>query len=219
MSNIAEQILDAAGVATPTPAPAKGSTRKKENSIITVEASGTILTLTVLGAGKIAFDAKKASPANRAFAEMHGWKQRLSDAAALPRDKVTGKSATPEEKLAAIKARVEHYESGSTEWNMARAGGRPASVPPTPEEIASVMMEFGRAATIEAAIALLDKLAHKNGIAREGAAAMLAADAKYMAAVLANRAKAAPSSIDADDLLSEFMDDDESEDGNEDGDD
>jgi len=56
-------------------------------------------------------------------AAVHGLKQRISDAAALPCNPRTGLPATPKEKFAAIVALVGHYNSGTSEWNRARAEG------------------------------------------------------------------------------------------------
>lgn len=76
-----------------------------------------------VGAQSVTFNPDKVSAANRVYAELHGWKQRLSDATALSRDPKTGRSATPEEKFAALVARVNHYESGAESWDMPRTGG------------------------------------------------------------------------------------------------
>ena len=54
---------------------------------------------------------------NQRYAALHGLKQKVGDAAAIARDTETGKSATEEEKFAAMKAVVEHLESGTAEWN------------------------------------------------------------------------------------------------------
>lgn len=96
----------------------------KSNSVVTVQQmEGGIIAITVLGAGDLTFDPAKADAANKAHAEFHGWKQRLSDAAAISRDPETGKPASPADKLAAIRALVEHYESGSAEWSRIGQGG------------------------------------------------------------------------------------------------
>ena len=58
---------------------------------------------------------------------MHGLKQRVSDAAALSRNATTGKSATPEEKRVAMSELIEHYNSGTADWNRARRAGARAT--------------------------------------------------------------------------------------------
>lgn len=76
-----------------------------------------------VGSQSVTFHPDLVDPILRARAELHGWKQRISDKAALSRDKATGRSATPEQKFAAVKAIIEHYESGSDKWEMERTGG------------------------------------------------------------------------------------------------
>lgn len=95
----------------------------KSNQIISTEIVGDIITFTVRGAGKAVFDTARASEACRERAQMHGWVQRISDAAAQARDPETGASASPTEKLAAMARLVEHYESGVEEWALRAAGG------------------------------------------------------------------------------------------------
>lgn len=76
-----------------------------------------------IGTQEITFHPDMVDPTLRARAELHGWKQRISDKAALSRDPKTGKSATPEQKFAAVRAIIEHYESGADKWEMERVGG------------------------------------------------------------------------------------------------
>lgn len=76
-----------------------------------------------VGSQSITFNPDKASATNRVRAELHGWKQRISDGAALSRDPKTGRSATPEAKFARLASLVNHYEAGGDAWDMPRAGG------------------------------------------------------------------------------------------------
>lgn len=98
--------------------------KAKSNSVITTQvlADGVLL-FKVKDAGELRFDPAKAAQPMRLQAERHGWTQRISDAAALSRDPATGKAAKPEDKLAAMRKVVEHYESGTLEWRMAGSGG------------------------------------------------------------------------------------------------
>ena len=59
-----------------------------------------------------------------AYATLHGFKQRIDDARALSRDEVTGKSATPAEKFAAMRDLVEWYEAGNG-WARVRGPATP----------------------------------------------------------------------------------------------
>lgn len=112
--------------------------KAKSNSVVTstfVLATG-ILTLNVLDAlgkgkpGEVAFDVRKfAGEAgydqltdNGKRAIGHGMTQRLADRAAKGRDKKSGKSASPADKLTAIKALADHYANGG-EWAMQGGGG------------------------------------------------------------------------------------------------
>lgn len=96
--------------------------RKKTNSVMTTRVEGSTLTISVLGAGDIVFNADAASEANNAHARMHGWTQRLCDRAAKGRDATTGLSATPAEKHAAIAELAEYYMSGDVNWKMSGSG-------------------------------------------------------------------------------------------------
>lgn len=69
------------------------------------------------GIGTLTFDASKASATNRARAMMHGFKQRIIDAAALDADKATGKT-DPQAKYDEMKRVIDHLESGAEEWNL-----------------------------------------------------------------------------------------------------
>ena len=111
--------------------------KRKSNSVVTVQRleSGA-LQFDVLGAGKVVFNPESAHPDNRAFAEIYGWTQRLSDRAAKPRDTETGKPATPAEKYEAIKALAEYYMTGAQGWTLSGAGGGGKSI--TLEAIARV---------------------------------------------------------------------------------
>jgi hypothetical protein len=50
-------------------------------------------------------------------AEIHGWIQRIADAAAISRDPKTGHPATAKTKLDAISRLVDHYMTGSADWS------------------------------------------------------------------------------------------------------
>lgn len=90
----------------------------------TVDEAGGKLIAHVRGVDRpLTFSLDKVSAANRAYAALHGFKQRLADAAALGRDGETGASASPEEKAANIQALIDHYESGAEGWNITRTGG------------------------------------------------------------------------------------------------
>lgn len=102
-------------------------TKPKSNSVITTSlaADNGSVTFKVAEAGEITLDLSKISDANRARAMLHGFVQRISDAAAIPFNKELNRYATPVEKFAAMSALVEHYHSGTAEWSRARAQSGP----------------------------------------------------------------------------------------------
>ena len=78
----------------------------------------------------LTFDATKAHPSMAAFAEMHGWEQRLRDNAAIGRKQKDGTVITVTEAMRrdAVAELATHYESGAESWNM-RAAKAPAQNP------------------------------------------------------------------------------------------
>jgi hypothetical protein len=98
-------------------------TKPKSNSVITHSVEGSVITMTVLGAGTVTLDTAAVSAACRDRAAIHGFIQRLSDGAAMSRDPETGKPATAEAKLARIQAIADHYATGTDEWRLRVAVG------------------------------------------------------------------------------------------------
>lgn len=88
--------------------------------------AGTV-TFTATDGEQLVFRAANAHPDMRRYAEFHGWKQRLSDTAALSRNGQTGKSATDSERMGEIRRLAAYYESGADSWSM-RASGEPREV-------------------------------------------------------------------------------------------
>jgi len=99
------------------------TTQIKTNDRVTHEIVGGVHRFTFPGVGVLEFDPQKASAANRLRAEVYGWKQRIADAAAIPFNKEAGRYATSEEKFKAMRALVEHYESGTEGWARGRVSG------------------------------------------------------------------------------------------------
>jgi len=86
--------------------------------VVDVEA-GTI-TYVVAGAGQTTLDLNKTTQDTRQAALYNGFKQAGGDKAAIARDSKTGRSATPGEKFARIKAWVEHLNAGGA-WELPQA--------------------------------------------------------------------------------------------------
>lgn len=99
----------------------------KSNSTVsvTVAEDRQSIQFTALGSGSVTLHIAKVSVKNREHAALHGFIQKVRDGAAIARSAVDGKSATPTEKLNAMRAIVEHLELGTDDWSSrTRAGGR-----------------------------------------------------------------------------------------------
>lgn len=103
------------------PTPAK--TGKRSNWVIAHTVKDGVITWSVKDAGTLALHLDMVHTSNMLRAAIHGFVQRISDAAAIARDSETGKSATPAEKFQAMKRLVDHYASGAAEWSLVREGG------------------------------------------------------------------------------------------------
>lgn len=100
-------------------------TKPKANSVITsrLAPEGGAIIFTVRDVGELTLDLSRIAQANRQRAEVHGWVQRISDAAAIPFNKEEGRYATAQEKFEAMAALVEHYHGGGVEWARRATGG------------------------------------------------------------------------------------------------
>lgn len=102
--------------------------KPKSNSVVTTElvetpADGQVIVFRVKDAGETRLPVLLLSDKLKQRAMVHGLVQKVSDAAALSRDSKTGKSASAQDKLAAMAKVVEHLMSGTEEWNLKREGG------------------------------------------------------------------------------------------------
>ena len=108
-------------------------TKAKENSVVTTsyDAEAQAISYTVIGHPTLTLKLSMVSEANKARAIVHGFGQRVVDAAAIPAEPLP---ATPEGREAQKVARaarkhdliqkvIEHYNSGSEDWSAARAAG------------------------------------------------------------------------------------------------
>lgn len=95
------------------------------------------LTFEVAGAGSTIVMLGNLSPEVRKQAVVYGIGVRVSRMAAIARDTKSGKSATPAEKFARIKACAEHYNSGADTWELARG----ATGPRGPDAYTSLVIE------------------------------------------------------------------------------
>lgn len=148
----------------------------------------------VSGAGRVTLDLDAVSAENQDYAVFHGFKQRIVDSAALER------GAGPEAKLAEMARLVEHYNSGSSEWNVTRVGGG---------QEALVVLALKRVYGDRSGEPDVERLMLKRGIDRKAAMKVWAGTDKVAAAIAAIQAeraaqKASSAAVDADDLLAEL---------------
>ena len=99
------------------------TTKIKSNSTVTTIVDGGQILFSVIGAGSVTLDTAKVSQVVKDLATMHGFKQRISDRAAISRNPETGLAASPQDKLEAMKELVEFYHLGGEDWSMRKAGG------------------------------------------------------------------------------------------------
>jgi hypothetical protein len=88
---------------------------------------GNTVQFTFDGLDGVIFDADKAHDAVRAYAMMHGFMQRLGDNAAISRTQKDGTVITVTEQMRrdAVMELVNHYESGTENWNLAVSSKAP----------------------------------------------------------------------------------------------
>lgn len=161
-----------------------------------INVANQILAITVAGEGTLNLSMKDVSPACATYAMLHGFKQRICDAAALSRDETTGASATPADKYAAMERLVQHYASGAESWSLAEraAGGAPS------EGLTIAAMK--RVWPDRNADELIAGIMTKRGVERR-AALKLFADSDKVAAAIAT-IKAERAAVNADDLIEEL---------------
>ena len=171
-------------------------TKKRANAVVEVEQAGDLMSFTVEGEGEAVLDLTRVSAVSRTRAMWHGFKQRVSDAAAIQCDPQTGKPASPAEKFAALAAVVEHLNSGSEDWNLKRAAG---------ERTGNVLQAFANVYgfTIEKARTTMEAFAAKRGI-EYGEALKIWRGSDKILDELARMARERPSVVDADSLLDEL---------------
>lgn len=172
----------------------------KANAIVGTTIEGGVLTLTVAGFPPIVVNSEWLHPNIQLGAMMRGLKQRLENAAAIERDRETGRPATPQEKYEAIRKLADWVATGD-QWEAPRApgkgGGRKFNVGEAVVGMARVLK-----ITVDEANEKIAALATKRGIDREAAAKVWAATPEVAVAIAQARAESAPSG--AEDLLAEL---------------
>lgn len=173
-------------------------TKRKSNSVVNVTQDGSLLVFEVAGAGVVEFDMRKVHEDNVQRAIAHGFKQRLSDAAAMSRNPENGAAASPADKLAAIRAVAEHYMSGSPDWSRRAAGGTGPVASITLQAIARV-----KSCTVAEAAEMVERLAEeKFGGDRKATLTYLRKSSKVQEAMQAIRTeRGAGGDVNADEVL------------------
>lgn len=172
---------ESAAVAVPTPT----------KTGITADIYGTILTLTFSDGNELIVDAANLSEDIRGAAIMHGLKQKLVDAAAIPRNTDTGRSATLADKYDAIKEVADRITSIGGTWNKVRGDGESAG---NGLLVRALMQMSGKSRS-----EMETKL---EPMSKEQKAALR--NNPKVAAIIAEL-KAAQSDIDSDELLNELL--------------
>ena len=98
-------------------------------------ASGS-LTFTFDGLEPVILRVSEVTRQNRAYAELHGFAARIGDAAALTKSAENNFTVTEAARREAVIEMVEHYISGTADWNL-RVSERKAPQNPTILAIAS----------------------------------------------------------------------------------
>ena len=101
-------------------------TEKNEKLTCSIDEQNQALTFSVEGLGSETVLVNELSQSIRDYAILHGLKQKIGDAAAIPRNEMTGKSATSQEKWQAVVEMVARLRGG--EWNRGREGGSNISI-------------------------------------------------------------------------------------------
>lgn len=176
------------------------TTKKRSNATVTMAQTDTTLTFNVLGAGSISLNLAAIHPDVLARAAIHGLKQRISDAAALPCNPDTGKPASPSEKFESLSALVEHYNTGTAEWARTRAAGEGT---PRAGKTLQAIANVYKLADEAAARAYVEGTAKKRGIEYKEALALWKKSDKIREE-LARMEAAIPAAVDADTLIDEL---------------
>lgn len=98
------------------------ATETKRVPFVSASIMGMVLTLTFADGRALALNAETCSEELRRHAMMHGYKQKLMDAAAISRNPETGRSATVADKYEAVRVVYDRLTSGGA-WNATREGG------------------------------------------------------------------------------------------------
>lgn len=135
------------GVAEPV-----GELKVKSNSVMTADTVGTSIVWKFVDGKSLEFDAAKAMDVAQ-DARMHGFKQKIADAAAMSRNPETGMPATVAEKRAAMESVIASLYAG--QWNQPKGDGSGGY-------LVRALMELKPQAAKEAIVAFVDGLTKRQ---------------------------------------------------------
>ena len=183
----------------------KGGKTKTGALRVTYEHDGC-LTFDVHGIGTLRFNPQRASVENRHLAQMLGWKNRLGDGAAVSADLGTGR-VDPQAKFDKVKALIDFYEAGGTDWAMKGIGGGKAD--DTGLLIQALIRVWAR--DVDAVERTLAKLCAKREVERDALLKELGKGGDVLAAIGEIKAEraAANKKVNAADMLADLEDEDE----------
>jgi hypothetical protein len=169
-------------------------------------ADGGWIEIVFAGGEKLAFSTDRLSNGLLYRAACHGMKQKLVDAAAIARDTTTGKSATPEDKQAAVTKVYDRLMEG--EWNAPRAEGGSMSL-----TLAALVRLYPNKTRAD-----LEAWLGSKSVKAQAALRTEPVVADMIATIKAERAASKPgvAGVDVAGLLSELDDAEPNEDGEED---
>ena len=173
----------------------------KTNAVVTSNVVGDVITFKVKDAGEFSLELKKVSPTCATRAMIHGFIQRVSDGAAIPRNTETGLSATPQMKYERMKAIADHYMSGAEDWNL-RVGA-----PRAPKYDVAILKALAEVFGTDEATMLkkVERQAEARGMKLGAYMAHAATTERVKGVVERIREEMAPKSeVDADELLGEL---------------
>lgn len=183
----------------------------KDNQLISPKISDdlTKVTFEVKGMSSLVLDMTKLHADVRMRAACVGMAQvRIIDAAAISRADSEGRVRTPKEMLELKHAKmaelIEHYMTGTSEWNRKRGAGGGAT-----KDVSGITLKaMQRVWPDKDCEALAFRMEQKRGISRREAYAVFAQTKEVAAAIAAIKAERA--TVSADDLIAEM--DDEADD-------
>jgi hypothetical protein len=199
--------------------------KPKANSIIThvLSEDKCVITFTVKDAegagrpGRFTFDVTGVHPDMQHMAAIHGFIQRISDGAAMSRNKETGRSATPGEKMARMQAIADHYASGADQWTMNKGTGEGRSQGPN---IVVRALAAIQGVSVAEALASVKEKAEKGRVTTKAYLKRLGMARAIVDKVAELRAQEAVVAEDGDEMLADLLGQvgDEDEAGDEAGD-